>query len=143
MINGITYFLSLRTTCSVELRQVYDITESSIFARNNEGAVEELTENLQFHPEEVNYQIGKCHRIGPRLSQYQRRYAIVDSPIQKPLLQRSCLFKNTSKNKKSNFLSHKEKKKTLTYAYNNADIHGNLKFHLKNAINNKFVYSSR
>ena len=46
------------------------------------------------------------------------------------------------------------RRKTLTYTYNNADklpeidffyvdIHSNLKFRLKNPINNKFVYSFR
>ena len=46
------------------------------------------------------------------------------------------------------------RRKTLIYAYNNADklpetdffyadIHGNLKFRLKNAINYRFVYSCR
>ena len=78
-------------------------------------------------------------------NQHQRLYAIDNSPIQNPFLQRSC---------KSNFPSHTQKRKTLTYPYNNAekppgidffyaDIQGNLKHRLKNAINNKLVYSFR
>ena len=46
------------------------------------------------------------------------------------------------------------RRKTITYAYSNAnklpeidffyiDIHGNLKFRFKNAVSNKFVYSFR
>ena len=88
-------------------------------------------------------------------NQHQTWYAIDDSSIQNPLLQKSYLLKkkeNATRNKKSNFPSHIHKKKILTYAYNNADkltridfsyvdIHGNLKFRLKNAISNKFVYT--
>ena len=91
------------------------------------------------------------------INQHQRLYAIDDSTIQNSLFQRSCILKkeeNATKNKKSNYPSHKEEKKTLTYGYSNADklaeidffyagIHSNLKFRLKNAINNKFVYSFR
>ena len=118
-----------------------------------EKAEKVLTENLQFDPEEVKYQIDKCHR---RTNQHQRRYAIDDSPIQNPLLQRSCLLKKTKMQQKQKIKLSltQRRRKTLTYAYNNADklpeidffyvdIHSNLKFRLKNPINNKFVYSFR
>ena len=81
-------------------------------------------------------------------NQYQRWYAIDYSLIQNPLLQRRCLIKKRKCNKKQKIkLSLAQKKrKTLKYAYHNADklpeidyfyadIHGNLKFRLKNPIN--------
>ena len=49
-------------------------------------------------------------------NEHQRRYAIDDSTIQNPLFQRSCLLKkkeNATKNRKSNFPSHKEEEKLL------------------------------
>ena len=90
-------------------------------------------------------------------NQYQGRYAIDDSPIQNPLLQRSGLLKKKKmqqKTKNQTFSLTQRRRKTLTYSYNNADklpeidffsadIHGNLKIRLKNPINNKFVYSFR
>ena len=113
-----------------------------------------LTENLQFDPEEVNYQIDKCHRIGPintkdgmqsmivRFKTHSFREAVY-------LKRRKC-----NKKQKTKLSLTQRRRKTLTYAYNNAiklsqidffyvDIHGNLKFRLKNAISNKFVYFSR
>ena len=70
-------------------------------------------------------------------NQHQRRYAIDNSSIQNPLLQRSCLCKkgNAIENKKNT----KRRRKTLILAYNNddklpeidifyAEIQGNLKF---------------
>ena len=81
-------------------------------------------------------------------NQHQRQYAIDYSLIQNPLPQRSCLLKKRKCNKKQKIkLSLAQKRrKTLKYAYNNADklpeidflyadIHGNLKFCLKNPIN--------
>ena len=79
----------------------------------------------------------------------QPRYAIDDSPIQNPLFQRSCLLKLRKYNKKQPIkLSLTQRRKTApTNVYSNsnsipeidffyADIHSNLKFRLKNAINN-------
>ena len=90
-------------------------------------------------------------------NQHQTWYAIDDSSILNPLLQKSCLLKKKKmlqETKNQTFPHTHAKKKILTYAYNNADkltgidfsyadIHGNLKFRLKNAINNKFVYTFR
>ena len=81
-------------------------------------------------------------------NQHQKQYAIDYSPIQNPLLQRSCLLKKRKCNKKqkTKLSLAQKRRKTLKYAYNNADklpeidflyadIHGNLKFCLKNLIN--------
>ena len=84
-------------------------------------------------------------------NQHQRRYAMDYSPIQTPVLQRRCLLK---KKKMQQIFHHTKKKKTshiclqqywkipeLDFLY--AEICGNLKFCLKNAISNKFVYCFR
>ena len=84
-------------------------------------------------------------------NQHQRWYTIDDSQVQfetDSFSQRSCLLKKRKCNKKQKIkLSLAQKRrKTLKYAYNNADklpeidflyadIHGNLKFCLKNPIN--------
>ena len=54
-------------------------------------------------------------------NQHQRRYAIDDSPIQNPLLQRSCLLKKKKMQQKIKLSLTQRRRKTLTYAYNNAD----------------------
>ena len=112
------------------------------------------TENLQYYPEEVNYQTDKCHRIGlintkdctqstiVRFKTHSFREAVYSKRIK-------C-----NKKQKIKLSITQRRRKTLTYAYSNADklseidifcadIHGNLKFGLKNAIKNKFVYSFR
>ena len=111
-----------------------------------EKAEKVLTENLQFNPEEVNYQIDKCHRIGPINTKDGMQSTTVWF---KTHSYREAVYlkkENATKNKKSNFSSHEEEK--LTYAYNNADklpeidffyadIHSNLKFCLKNLMKKK------
>ena len=113
-----------------------------------------LTENRQFHPEEVNYQIDKCHRIGLINTKDCTQSTIVRFKTHS--FREAIYLKKTKSNKKQKikFSLTQKRRKTLTYAYNNfdklpeidffyADIHGNLKFRLKNAINNKFFYSFR
>ena len=108
-----------------------------------------LIENLQFDPEEVNYQIDKCHRTGPINTKDGTQLMIVKSDLKPTPSVREAVYlkkENATKNKKSNFSSHEEEK--LTYAYNNADklpeidffyadIHSNLKFCLKNPMKKK------
>ena len=89
-------------------------------------------------------------------NQHERRYAIDNSPIQNPLLQRSCLLKKkkSQQKRKNQTFPHTKKKKhshiclqqcwklpEIDFFY--ADIHGNLKFRFRNPINNKFFYSFR
>ena len=116
-----------------------------------EKAEKVLTENLQFDPEEINYQIDKCHRNGPINTKDGTQSTIVQFRTHSfravYLKRRKC----SRKQKIKPSLTQK-RRKTLTYAYNNAeklpeidffyaDIHGNLKFRLKNAISSRFVYS--
>ena len=80
-----------------------------------------LTENLQFDPEEVNYQIDKCHRIRPintqdgtqsttvRFKTHSFREAVY-------LKRRKC-----NKKQKIKLSLTQRRRKTLAYAYNNAD----------------------
>ena len=119
-----------------------------------EKAEKVLTEKLQFDPEEVNYQIDKCHRIGPINTKDGTQSTIVRFKTHSfrevvYLKRRKC-----NKKQKIKLSLTQTRRKTLTYAYNNADklpeidffyadIHGNLKIRLKNPINNKFVYSFR
>ena len=113
-----------------------------------------LTGNLQFYPEKVNYQIDKCHRIGPINTKDGTQSTIFQF---KTHSFREALYLKRKKchKKQENKLSLiKGRRKTVAYVYNNAgklpeidffyaDIHGNLKFRLKNAIYKKFVYSFR
>ena len=113
-----------------------------------------LTEKLQFDPEEVNYQIDKCHRIGPINTKDGTQSTIVRFKTHS--FREAVYLKRRKCNKKQKIKLSltQRRRKTLTYAYNNADklpeidffsadIHGNLKIRLKNPINNKFVYSFR
>ena len=113
-----------------------------------------LAESLQFDPEEVNYQIDKCHRIGPIETKDGTESTIVRFKTHS--FRKTVYLERRECKKKQNikFPLTQWRRKTLTYAYNNADslpeidffyadIHGSLKFCLKNPINNKFVYSFR
>ena len=76
-----------------------------------EKAEKVLTENLQFNPEEVNYQIDKCHRIGPINTKDSMQSTIVRF---KTHSFREAVYlkkENATKNKKSNFPSHKKEEK--------------------------------
>ena len=113
-----------------------------------------LTENLHFDPEEANYQTDKCHRIGPVNTKDGTQSTIVQF---KTHSFRDAVFlekRKCNRKQKIKLSLTQKRRKTLTYSYNNADklpeidffyadIHGNHKFRLKNAINNKFAYSFR
>ena len=113
-----------------------------------------LTENLQFDPEEINYQIDKCHRIGPIKTKDGTQSSIVQFKTHS--FREAVYLKRRKCNKKQEIKLSltQRRRKTLTYPYNNADklpeidffyadIHVNLKLRLKNAISNKFVYFFR
>ena len=110
-----------------------------------------LKGNLQFDPEEVNCQIDACHRIEPINTKDGMQSTIVRF---KTHFFREAVYlrrRKCNKKQKIKLSLTQRRRKTLTYAYNNSadkspgtdfyrDIHGNLKFCLKNPINNKFAY---
>ena len=110
-----------------------------------------LIGNLQFDPEEVNYQTDACHRIEPINTKDGMQSTIVRFKTHS--FREAVYLKRRKCNKKEKIKLSltQRRRKTLTYAYNNADklpetdfyadIHGNLKICLKNPINNKFAYA--
>ena len=72
-----------------------------------------LTENLQFDPEEVNYQIDKCHRVRPINTQDGKTHSFREAVY---LKRKKC-----NKKQKIKLFLTQRRRKTFAYAYNNAD----------------------
>ena len=106
-----------------------------------EKAEKVLTENLQFDPEEVNYQIDKCHRTEPINTKDGTQSTIARFKTHSFRVAVNLKRRKYNKKQKIKLFLTQRRRKTLTYGYNNlpeidffyADIHGNLKFRLKNA----------
>ena len=80
-----------------------------------------LTGNLQFYPEKVNYQIDKCHRIGPINTKDGTQSTIFQF---KTHSFREALYlkrKKCHKKQKNKLSLIKGRRKTVAYVYNNAD----------------------
>ena len=104
------------------------------------------TENLQYDPEEVNYQTDKCHRIGPINTKDCTQSTIVQFKTHS--FREAVYSKRIKCNKKQKIKLSitQRRRKTLTYAYSNADKLSEIDIFcvgLKNAVKNKFVYSFR
>ena len=76
-----------------------------------EKAEKVLTGNLQFDPEEVNYQTDKCHKIGPINTKVGKQSTTVGFKTHSFREAAYLKSRKCNKKQKPNFLSHKEEDK--------------------------------